>query len=351
MILPKDHDSTPYILNNANQYITKEYIESMLSKFDIKIKVKHLDIFQTSMVHVSYLVRDDEYYRITKQKRMAIKELKPIKPHTNAIPLQKIPYERLEFLGDSVLHLVLASYLYHRYPNQDEGFYTTLRTKIENGQTLAELSKCIGLNKYIMLSRHIEENGGRENNMAALEDSFEAFMGVLYNEAGYDVCNKFFVKLMEREVDFALLLSIETNFKDRLLRYFHQMQWADPKYGTIDVTGQEHKKVFHMYIMRKKNRYDDGEIVARGLSSSKKGGEQEAAKNALIEFGVIHSDNSDSDDDFVEEITTESDSDTNNPYTTKKINNKIVYVCNKCNKLHKKINHIERHIQKCCDDK
>jgi len=314
-----DYDPTPYILNVKNKYITMKYIENMLKKYNVHLKVKHLDVFQNAMTHISYLRRDSEDYKRKKIKRPVIKELEPIEYPKDAIPLQNKSYERLEFLGDSIIHAILADYLYHRYENQDEGFMTRLRTKIENGITLSLLAKCIGLNKYILISRHIEDNNGRQDNHHILEDSFEAFIGALYNESGYDNCKKFIVTLMETNVDFAMLLHTETNYKDMLLQFFHKKRWKDPKYGVKDISGPEHKKNYTMYVKRYIDNRDNGKIYGYGVSTSKKKGEQEAARQALLEFGIIKEDDDSSteeeiyDDELEElhklELDEESDSD------------------------------------------
>ena len=265
------NDLTPYILNECNQLITTDYIESVLKKYgDIIIKVKNLKIFQNAMTHISYLKRDSEYYKAKKIKRTNNKEMRPIKNPQNCIQLQDKSYERLEFLGDSVIHLIIANYLFDRYESQHEGFITKLRTKLERTETLAQLAECIGLDEYILISRYIEVNNGRKRNRNILEDSFEALMGALYKEAGYDPCNIFFKTLMEKEVDFAHLLYTETNFKAKLLEYFHKQGWEDPKYDHTDVSGPGHKKQFLMCVVCKKDPRDNGEIVGHGSGASKK---------------------------------------------------------------------------------
>ncbi len=384
-----DDDPTPYILNGKNVHITIKYIEKILNNFGVNMEVKHLDIFHNAMTHISYLKRDSEYYKKTnnKNKRFAKKELKPIDPPKNAMPLQEKSYERLEFLGDSIIHAILANYLFHRYEKQNEGFMTRLRTKIENGQTLAEFAKYIGLNKYIIISRHIEENGGRNNNMHILEDSFEAFIGALYKECGYDVCRTFFVKVMEQKVDFALLLSKETNFKDVLLQYFHKQRWADPTYHVMSISGPEHKKMFTICVKRRRAVTDGGVIAGQGCSTAKKKAEQEAARKALIYYDVIREDDSDSDtceelidddlDDIVdkenkadeelddvvdkenkadEELDDVADEDKDEDedededellYTTQKSKRgTIKYVCNECSKKYKSEYHVKKHVKR-----
>lgn len=318
-------DPTLFILNEANVYITADYIEDLLKKYDVDHKVQNLPMFQRAMTHISYLVRDENYFKNQKMKHSAefnqktkhTSDLEPIEDPSKAIPLQTISYERLEFLGDSVLHLVLAEYLFKRYEGEDEGFMTRLRTKIESGETLAMISQAIGLNKYILLSRYIEKNGGRENNMHILEDSFEAFMGAFYLEAGFDKCKKFMVKLMEEEMDFAQILNTETNFKDKLLQYFHQQRWQDPCYGVLDISGPDYKKSFTMYVKRKLTKTDDGEIIGIAVATSKKRGEQEAAKQALIHLKIITDD--DSDSEMMEEYLSSEEGEEEDDETEEKI--------------------------------
>ena len=302
-----DIDPSLFILNEKNIFITKKYIENILNKYGIKHTVQKLDPYQHAMVHTSYLIRDKDNYKNNKSKYTSAREVVPIKNPEDAIPLQTESYERLEFLGDSVIHHIYAHYLYHRYETEDEGFMTRLRTKLENGATLAQLNRIIGLNKYVIISRHIEENEGRNNNMHILEDSFEAFMAALEEDAGFAICKNFFVTLVEQEIDFAQILHKETNYKDMLLQYFHRMKWNDPVYGATDISGPDHKKQFTMYIKCNKNQHDNGEIVGWGTGPSKKKGEQEAAMQALIKFDIIKNDDSESDSEEILDISYDSD--------------------------------------------
>ncbi len=310
----EDLDPTLFILNEKNLYITEDYIEKLLKKYGNNIhKVKNLANFQKAMTHTSYLKRDSEYYKIrttSKSKNKTV--LEPIENPEDAIPLQDVSYERLEFLGDAVIHLILAKYLYTRYEYQDEGFMTRLRTKIENSDTLADLCSTIGLSKYILISKYIEVNNGRENNRSILEDSFEAFMGALVQDAGFNICDNFMIRLLEEEVDFAQLLHIETNFKDILLQYFHKERYEDPTYGVMDISGPDHKRLFTMYVKCRKNPRDDGDIVGIGVGTSKKKGEQEAAKAALVHFNEIK-DGDESESGSLEEYVSdlEEELDTN----------------------------------------
>lgn len=299
----------PYILNEKNQFITKKYINNILAKYGVNYKIKNLKLFQMAMTHTSYLQLDlipKKLKRITTKSRYKEAGITPLKKTRDIVPLQTKSYERLEFRGDAVLHDIIADYIYDRFPDQGEGFMTTLRTQIERDTALSELCAKIGLNKYILISKIIEINNGRENNVSILEDSFEAFMGALAKDQGkssenYKTCYNFFVNLMEKEIDISRLLETNNNFKDILLRYYHQQEWPSPEYVTLTESGPDHKKNFTMGV-----KDASGRIIGTGKGTSKKKGEQEASRMALIYLDVIKDDDESSD----EEVDLEwSDSD------------------------------------------
>ena len=252
------------------------------------------------MTHVSYMKRDLKNDRLAKLVKE--KNLEPKPTNLEAIPLQNESYERLEFLGDSVIHLILAEYLYDRYSDEQEGFMTKLRTKIENGQVLSNFSKILGLHNYVLIARNIEQIGGREKNLNILEDAFEAFIGSLFLESTFETCRKLVVTLMETAIDMSSLIHVETNFKDMLLQHYHKMRWPDPEYSNIHTVENNNKKIFQM-IVKGFTQNSEGTrewvTVGEGAGSSKKKGEQEAAKDALVRFGVIRENE---DDEAYEEI-------------------------------------------------
>ena len=306
-----------YVLNDVNKLIRSSDIEKLLLKYDVKYKVKDIKLFRMALVHESYIKRD---FKNDKSIRLALTKDKPIEvpdknnkhifvtmrqPNLNpditplskdkiknTIELETHSYERLEFLGDSVIRLILTDYLYERYKDQYEGFLTRLRTKLENGETMAEITKKIGLNQYMIIGRYYEQQNARLENQHILEDLLEAFIGALYKDSDLEICRKFFINLVEKEIDIAQLLYIETNHKDTLLQYHHKMGWSDPEYNLVEQIGTE-KRIFKMYV-----KDNDGNIIGTGCGSSKKKGEQEAAKNALIKYGVINENESEDEYEY-----------------------------------------------------
>lgn len=284
-----------FILNEKNTLITKKYIDSVLSKYHINHKINSLNNFIIATTHTSYCVSsystsDDGIRGIHRIKEVSSNR---ISNPTKAIEMQHESYERLEFLGDSIIHAVLACYIFNRFSDQQEGFMTKLRTKLENSETLAHLTQVIGLDTYILMSRYLEEMNGRYNNIHILEDVFEAFIGALYLDA-YDFtkCSDLIIRLIESEIDIAEILCNETNYKDVLLQYAHTKKWPDPVYGTMRMTGTENK-IYEMFVKI------NGSIEGVGKGNSKKKGEQQAAASALRKFRVIHDDSDCSDDEYI----------------------------------------------------
>lgn len=310
-----EEEISHYIINENNKKITKTLIEKILNDYDVKYKIKKIDNFQLSMIHTSYLKKDIKNNKtlkliLTKDKNPSAnnnivpdkerhlitlnKEITKIDPLkiSKSFKLQDKSYERLELLGDSVIRLILTEYLLTRFENENEGFLTRLRTKMENGEVLALLSRKIKLNEYAVIARFYELQNSRQENIHILEDVMEAFMGALHLEAGYQICKIFFVNLIEKEMDISQLLYNETNYKDILLQYHHTQKWCDPEYGMIKQFGTE-KKMFQMFVNGGNNN-----IAGTGVGTSKKKGEQEAAKNALIKYGVVKEHDDDTDDEF-----------------------------------------------------
>jgi len=284
-----------HVLNEKNKLINKTFIENVLNKFGLKHKVKSLENFQLAMIHKSYIKTIQLNEKLIKLYR----EISPI-PHNlinKVLPLQDNSYESLEYLGDAVIHLILANYLYKRYDNKDPGFLTVLRTKIEKGETLSKLSKYIGLDDYAIIARNIELAGGRQNNKNIMEDIFEAFMGALSLETTFENCRLFLTNLIDERIDFAELINTSDNYKELLMQYYHKLGFkTTPTYKLLEMT-EDKKKIFKM------GAYDpNNKLIGTGIANSKRVAAENAAKEALIKFKVINKNIKDEEDDDIYEI-------------------------------------------------
>jgi ribonuclease-3 len=198
------------------------------------------------------------------------------------LPLQEESNERLEFFGDSILGLVISDYLFERYPNENEGYLTKMRTKLVNGKMLAFLAKNVGLDKYIIISKQIEDNDGRSNSNI-LEDVFEALIAAIYLDQGLDKTREWIINIVETFIDFSQLVMLNNNYKDTFLKYYQQTYSEIPKYveiGTHNAPGSS--KRFSICI---KDSRDN--IISTGSGNNKKEAENEASKTALIHYGIL----------------------------------------------------------------
>jgi len=301
---PKNH-----ILNENNKPITAEFINKILKKYGLNHRVQNLELFQLAMVHVSYLNRST----VTDKTARMLRDVVPIAPHKKhlAMPLKDQNYGRLEFLGDAKIHDVLAEYLYDRYETEDEGFMTTLRTKIEKCETLSELSKKLNLHFYAIVARNIEQSGGRLNNAPLTEDIFESFIGALSREITFEELKTFIVNIIERELNISELIYTNDNYKEQLMQYFHQLKWGEPKYVedlSLQKTvkeGCQEVKYFTIYV-----KNSQGEILGIGKGNSKIRADQNAALDALTNLNALPKDD---ESDYYGEMS-DKESDSNEEY-------------------------------------
>ena len=270
----------PY--NTVNKLITYDFINNMLRERGITKKINNIDIFQKSMTHKSYIMRNNINKEVLISKKREFKKV---------VELQEESNEVLELLGDTVIKLIVTNYLEKRYHdgihyNEKEGFITRLKTKIENRSSLARLAKIIGLDKYLLISTQIENKSGRSSDKI-LEDTFEAFFGALFRDSGFNVCEKFLVNVLESEIDYADLLYNDTNYKDQLLRYYHKNKWNPPQYILVDQSGPSHERKFIMGVLAPGS---NTQVIASGKDTSKRSAEQQAAKKALIHYCQLNDD-------------------------------------------------------------
>lgn len=274
----------PY--NPANRLLQPPDLDSLLQRFGIQMKPKRIDVYRKAFVHKSYCTRKNEN---------VVNGNEQCPP--GCIPLQEDSNERLEFLGDSILNLVVANYLFERYPHENEGFLTKMRTKIVNGYMLAELCKHVGLEAFILMSKQIEEGDGR-NNRHILEDTFESFIAAVFHDfneckiksktlaldvsgLGFQIAQTWIVGVIEDYIDFPELVRSNQNYKDMLIKYCQHNCLTMPRFREVDVTMEHGKKVFTVCIKAE----DGGGTIAVGKGDSKKQAEQMASLQALKYFG------------------------------------------------------------------
>ena len=275
------------ILNEKNIPITTEYINSIFTRLGFNHSVIHLENFQRAMIHSSYLEEN-----ITNQKTIKLlKDIIPIdkKLRKKCMPLQKKSYERLEYLGDSIIRHAIGKYLFLRYPNEDEGFLTTNRSKMENKFALSDLSRKLGMQNYAVIAKNIEIANGRTSYVTLTEDIFESFIGALNLEIDENKTVEFLWLIIEKELDVPETIRTQNNYKDQLMQYFHKFDTVkhDLQYYDDEFETDDGKKRFKTIVTDK----DTGQRLGIGSGRSKKTSQQRAAKDALIKIGLIGNEN------------------------------------------------------------
>jgi ribonuclease-3 len=159
---------------------------------------------------------------------------------------------------------------------------TRLKTKLEDTKSLSKYTKRLGIEVYLLISKQIEDNNGRYA-LKLLEDTFEAFMGALLLDQGFEICKQLIYILLETEIDYADILYKDTNYKDRLLRFYHSNKWSFPIYILLNEEHQGNKKIYKMGV-----KDYVGNVIADASDTSKKRAEQKCAMYALLKFNQIN---------------------------------------------------------------
>lgn len=259
---------TPY--NEKNILLMPKDLTNLLSSYGVNEPFRNIDIYRNALVHKSYCTRKNENFLNGN-----------VNCPDGCLPLQEESNERLEFLGDSILGKVVAAYLFERYPEENEGFLTKMRTKLVNGRMLGYLSEVVGLKAFILLSKQIEESDGR-NSFNILEDAFEAFIAAIfmdYGSRGDEFAKTWILSVIESTLDFAELIKNNNNFKDTFLKYFQQNYNYVPRFFEMKVDTVNNQKHYTVCI-----KDDKGGIISIGKGLSKKEAENDASKNALNEY-------------------------------------------------------------------
>ena len=183
--------------------------------------------------------------------------------------------ERLEFLGDAVLDLIVGEYLFKKFKNQhNEGDLSKLRAALVNEASFAKIAKMLEIGEFLHISPAEERNGGR-NKPSLLSDALEATMGAIYLESGLEAVRKIFIKLLEKEYKNIDTSTLYKDYKTQLQELTQAHFGSLPSYELISTKGPDHKKIFEMAL------FLNGKQISTAQGDSKKQAEQASAKIAL----------------------------------------------------------------------
>lgn len=182
--------------------------------------------------------------------------------------------ERLEFLGDSVLNLIVGEYLYKKHPDAEEGDLTKLRSRLVNRKALSVLANEINLPKFLLLSPSALQVSLRGME-TILSDAFEAIIAAIYLDGGFVMAERFIHKCIATSLEKNLIKLEDENYKSQLLEQAQSVGLGNPKYATVSESGPDHDRIFTVEVFIGKHSY------GRGAGKNKKAAEQSAAEDAL----------------------------------------------------------------------
>jgi ribonuclease-3 len=195
--------------------------------------------------------------------------------YLNENPSESLSHnERLEFLGDAVLELVITEYLYAKYPQKDEGDLTALRAALVNANSLSLVGSELGMDDYLLLSKGETKGAGRARHYI-IANTFEALVGALYLDAGYDTARAFIQKFLTPQVDSIIKNRTWQDAKSLFQERAQDEVGVTPSYAVLNEVGPDHDKVFTVGV------YLGDEKIAEGSGRSKQEAEQDSARNAL----------------------------------------------------------------------
>jgi ribonuclease-3 len=200
--------------------------------------------------------------------------------HKSAVKYLNVPQsnERLEFMGDSVINMVIAKYLYTKYPNENEGFLTKVRTRIVSGKCLSKIAHKMNIHVCIRMNTKALQQGWNTNTRI-MEDAYEAIIGAIYLDLGFAQAKQFILNRLHEYVNTDDILK-DTNYKDMIMRYTQSKAYILPEYKIIQEYGMNHNKKFHIGI------YIESNLLGTGVEKCKKDAEQQAAYNSLKCLGL-----------------------------------------------------------------
>lgn len=272
--------------NPLNKIIKKEEIEAILQRYGVRMPIGNLESYQRACVHKSYMARTIP--AVTAAGESVILAERP----ENCLDMQPKDNNTYEFVGDSILGAIVADYLKKRYPQVDnEGWYTRIKTRIVNNDRLGKLVIDSGMQSHIIISRMVEESGGREN-LRILGSMLEAWIDCIYEDfnrienpifdgfsssMGFPAAQAFVINLLETHLDFPDIILRDNNYKEQLLKLYQARYKQPPRYKEVETEGPPHNRIFTMGVLD-----IEGNVIAQATARNKQEAEQKASQLALF---------------------------------------------------------------------
>jgi ribonuclease III len=233
----------------SKKFISRVFTPQKFAELEkvIGFHIKNRAFFIQALMHRSFLEQNSEY---------------------------DVSNERLEFLGDAVLNLLVAEYLFETFPEMNEGFLTKVRAKLVNRVALADAADRIKITDFLLVSKNLSNNF-TNGSRTVLSDAYEALLGAIYLDNGLSSVKDFIFKTLIEPNSKDGVYLIDENYKSQLLEYSQANKLENPSYTVAKEEGPQHNRIFTVHVSI------GGKVYGVGLGRNKKGAEQKAAQAAL----------------------------------------------------------------------
>jgi len=289
--------------NTGNKPLTTNWVQNLLKRYDIYQNINNLELYQQACVHTSYTI---PYVReICLRDNVGIKE-----NPDGCMLLFPASYERMEFLGDTIIDAIIGNYVFTRFPNSDEGFLSTMKKQLISRWTLGHLAEKCGLGEYMVISKTLELKQDGRKDIKRLCDVFEAFVGAIYLDfnkekhgflasflsgPGFQIAEKFVINLIEHPdtlIDMTSLITDDGNYKIKFKNWLRRMRQTDPIYivvtaGSEDQQQDSSQAPARQWIVKITSRRTREQVLGQGEGRTQKDAEYAAALDALQKVGAM----------------------------------------------------------------
>ena len=236
--------------NKHNKPITPNWIQNLLKKYGNYRNIQNIDIYQKAFVHTSYTI--DYIKEVCLRDNVQVKE-----NPDGCMLLQEDSYEKIEFLGDTIIESIIGSYIFKRFKGAGEGFLSNMKKQLISRWTLGHLAEKCNFGEYMVISKTQDDKRNARKDIKKLCDVFEAFIAAIYLDfnnkpdnsfrdylsgPGYQMAEKFLINILEDEntqLDMTTLILQNENYKSKLKQYLNRMHNTEPVYLTNEINNND----------------------------------------------------------------------------------------------------------------
>jgi ribonuclease-3 len=286
--------------NKANKPITTNWVQNLLKKYGIYQNINNLEYYQQAFIHTSY----------TKPyiKQVCLRDNVGIKENPDGcMLLADNSYEKMEFLGDTIIESIIGYYIYRRFPDGNEGFLSTMKKQLISRWVLGHLADKCGFGEYMVISKTLDDKQNARTDIKKLCDVLEAFIAAIYLDynkekhgflaqfhsgPGYQVAEKFLINLLEHldtQLDMTSYIIDDGNFKTKLRNYLRRCKQTDANYLTEEghYTDDKNPVINYRYKTKLTTKKNKNKVLMIGYGNHNKEAEQQAAHLYLISEGIL----------------------------------------------------------------